>query len=149
MTRKLLAALAGAALAFGALTSPATATEAKGADFSVQGSWACTIPTGKTYTRAQNNYNVCAPFGWAHSFYVETPYSGLSACLIPSGFTYSRAQNNYNLCAPSGWAHSYVLQVPRSGLWVCFVPAGFSASRTQRNYNVCAPNGWADSYLLV
>lgn len=148
-TRRAVAVLAGLALALSGLSSQAAATEpGKLPDMSVHGSWACGVPTGQTYTRAQNNYNVCVRNAWATSYYVETPRSGLWACLIPSGFTYSRGQNNYNLCAPSATATTYLLEAPRSGLWACFVPAGFSYSRTQRNYNVCVPGAFADSYLL-
>ncbi|MDT0407423.1 hypothetical protein RM528_36895, partial [Streptomyces sp. DSM 41635] len=60
--------------------------------------WACSVPAGMTFTKAERRLNVCNPTGWAISYYVTTPTDNLWACTLPSGFTHDLAERRLNVC---------------------------------------------------
>ncbi|WP_026275930.1 hypothetical protein [Salinispora tropica] len=154
-TRQTISRLIAAAVLMvaGLAVAPVTAY---GADQSTEatttqasGFWACSVPSGYTYSSVRRQLNVCNPSGFANSYYVVAPSDRLWACTVPSGYTYSSVRRQLNVCNPSGFANSYYLRVPQAGIWACTVPPGFSYSSVRRQLNVCNPSGFANSYLLV
>ncbi|WP_018255828.1 hypothetical protein [Salinispora mooreana] len=135
-------AVAPAAAAYGADQSTEPVTQASGF-------WACSVPSGYTYTAVRRELSVCNPGGFANSYYVVAPSDRIWACTVPSGYTYSSVRRELSVCNPGGFANTYYLRVPQAGLWACTVPPGFSYSSVRRELNVCNPSGFANTYYLV
>ncbi|NUT50229.1 MAG: hypothetical protein HOV94_23425 [Saccharothrix sp.] len=53
-------------LRIAALAAPASATPTE--EVGALGTWACSVPAGKTYTKVANQLNVCNPNGFAYSY---------------------------------------------------------------------------------
>ncbi|WP_019869533.1 hypothetical protein [Salinispora oceanensis] len=115
----------------------------------VSGFWACSVPSGYTYSSVRRELGVCSPSGFANSYYVVAPSDGIWTCTVPYGYTYSSVRSQLSVCSTSGFANSYYLRVPQTGIWACTVPPGFSYTDVRRQLAVCTPNGFANSYRLV
>jgi len=114
----------------------------------LDGTYACSVPSGYTYDLVVSRLNECSPNNFANSYRLRLPRDNISTCTVPSGYTYDLVTSRLNTCSPNNFANSYRIRVPVVGMWACRVPTGFSYDQVRSQLNVCSPNNFANSYRL-
>lgn len=96
------AAITASIVAGGAAAATAQPVAAEVGTASLHRSWACTVPSGYTWSSVRSNPNC----GFRYEYFlldaVNYNLTGVWACGIPSGYTYTSARQGSNCSASPG-----------------------------------------------